>query len=111
AAKDRPITLKLLRGGKPVTVPVTAAMRKVEAPPTQEASLRVLLTAQPDLAGAVRYRNFVGGAVRYRNALAQPGSDDLRQRLEQVEKELNAVRAALDKINETLKADKGSKRD
>jgi membrane-associated protease RseP (regulator of RpoE activity) len=98
AAKDRPITLKLLRGGKPVTISVTAAMRQVEATPTQEASLLLFLKAQPNLAS-----RFVMSVP--------PESVDLRQRLDQVEKELNAVRAALDKINETLKADKGTKRD
>jgi uncharacterized protein YceH (UPF0502 family) len=42
-----------------------------------------------------------------RQSLLQDGqpadANDLRQRLEQLEKELAAVRATLDKINETLK--------
>ncbi len=37
-------------------------------------------------------------------------ANDLRQRLDHLEKELTAVRAALDKINETLKANQGNKR-
>jgi hypothetical protein len=38
-------------------------------------------------------------------------ANDLRQRLENLEKELAAVRAALDKLNETLKTNKGNKPD
>jgi hypothetical protein len=62
----------------------------------------MLLTAQPDRASRFVVRDVLS---------VPPESVDLRQRLDQVEKELNAVRAALDKINETLKADKGTKRD
>jgi membrane-associated protease RseP (regulator of RpoE activity) len=102
AAKDHPITLRLLRAGKPVVITVTAAMRKMEARTSQEASVVLWLAGQPNLASR---------AVRSRNVWWQPQSDDLRHRLELVEKELNAVRAALDKINETLKAEKKGKQD
>jgi hypothetical protein len=37
------------------------------------------------------------------------GGEDLRQRLDQLEKELKAVRAALDRIGEALKTDKPPK--
>jgi serine protease Do len=106
AAKHRPITLKLLHAGKPLTVSVTAAVRMAEADPAIETAVRFLLATRQPAEDLLLTR-----AARYRAALSQPESHDLRQRLDQVEKELNAVRAALDKINETLKAHKGTKRD
>ena len=123
AARDHQATLELLRAGKPVTIFVVAATRKVEAPPNPEAAYRLLFLNRTGPAGTFydlgnRTRSELGlvntiqsgpmdanGLLR--QTLAQTGqsadANDLRQRLDHLEKELAAVRAALDKINETLK--------
>ncbi len=97
--QDKPTTLKLLRGGKLLTLPITATIRQVEASPPQE---DVLFWRLADVA-TQRYINTASSAVA--------GADDLRQRLAQVENELKALRAAVDKLNETLRADKAKRRD
>jgi membrane-associated protease RseP (regulator of RpoE activity) len=116
AAKDQPTTLKLLRAGKPVTIPITGALRKVEASPSLDAYYRVLMLNQA--AETAAYRSTLAGklsglnlADRREKLAARAGGEDLRQRLEQVEQELKALRAAVDKVNETLKAVKAKKQD
>ena len=128
-AKDRPLQLKILRAGKHLTISVTAAMRKVEASPNSEAPYRVLLLnrSEGDLlryADVVRLglANIPQPALGTVNTVQSPlgtvntiqsgavDANDLRQRLDHLEKELSAVRAALDKINETLKTNQGNKR-
>jgi membrane-associated protease RseP (regulator of RpoE activity) len=129
AAQDNPTTLKILRAGKPVTISVLAATRKVEAYPNPEAAYRLLLLNQPQ-ADLIRFDvprlglvNTAQPALGTVNTVQSPSgtvntlqsgpvdANDLRQRLDHLEKELTAVRAALDKINETLKANQGNKRD
>ena len=104
-------------------------MRKVEASPNSEAPYRVLLLnrSEGDLlryADVVRLglANIPQPALGTVNTVQSPlgtvntiqsgpvDANDLRQRLDHIEKELSAVRAALDKINETLKANQGNKR-
>jgi serine protease Do len=105
AARDTPTTLKLLRAGKPVTVQVTGTVRKAEASPPRE-GVRILATdLQPMF---LANGNLVRQELPMRMWATADGTDDLRQRLDHLEKELKALREALDKINETLK---GAKRD
>jgi C-terminal processing protease CtpA/Prc len=94
ATGEKPTELKVLRGGKPVTIPVTPTVRVAEAAAAQE-TLRLWLT---DLEGANAERKAV--------AAWRLADDDVRARIDRLEKELQAIRAALDKINETLKSDK-----
>jgi C-terminal processing protease CtpA/Prc len=129
-AKDRPLQLKILRTGKHLTISVTAAARKVEASPNSEAAYRVFLlnrsegdllryadvarlalvnTPQPTLGTGNTVQSPLGTVNTIQSGAAD--ANDLRQRLDHLEKELTAVRAALDKINETLKAKNGNKRD
>ena len=112
AARDQPAYLKILRAAKPMSLSVTATTRKVETNPNLEATVRLYLNRSVPVETRLDYSTPIDAkVVRWRNALAVPAeTDDLRQRLDHVEKELNAVRAALDKINETLKSDKGTKR-
>jgi C-terminal processing protease CtpA/Prc len=102
-AKERPIQLQILRASKHLTFSVTAATKKVEANPNAETSYRLLFL-----------NRYEGDTIHYQLPVqnGQPAdANDLRQRLDHLEKELMAVRAALDKINETLKANQGNKRD
>jgi membrane-associated protease RseP (regulator of RpoE activity) len=121
AAQDHQVTLKILRAGKPLTISVLAATRKVEVPPNPDGAYRFLFLNRSapintiyGLANAPQYPTLVntiqsgpGDANFLRQTLVPNGQpadmNDLRQRLEQLEKELAAVRATLDKINETLK--------
>jgi C-terminal processing protease CtpA/Prc len=99
-AQDKPATLTLLRAGKRLTIQVTAAARKVQVSPDQE-SVRFWMVPQ------YRSWNRVYAArvlqPEWSKAGAPAGNDELRQRLDNLEKELKAVRSTLDKINETLK--------
>jgi C-terminal processing protease CtpA/Prc len=99
--QDRPTTLKVLQLGKAVTIPITATMRKVEISPSAEVSILYLTNERTPLVARLAGQTLAISA----------DNDDVRQRLDQVEKELNAVRATLDKIHETLKSGKGNKQD
>jgi C-terminal processing protease CtpA/Prc len=111
-AKERPIQLQILRAGKHLTFSVTAATKKVEANPNAETSYRLLfLNRYEGDAARLGLVNTIQ-SFPYTVQNGQPvDANDLRQRLDHLEKELTAVRAALDKINETLKANQGNKRD
>jgi serine protease Do len=107
ASRDKPTTLKIVRGGKPITMDVTAAVRKVEASQPQESLLLWMTRPQPVL----RYADVAH--LRHPDPEAKvwaltEGGDDVRQRLDRLEKEMQALRATLDKLNDTLK---GMKRD
>ena len=110
--KDKPTTLKILRGGKPMNISVTAATRKVEAGPAAD-SVDLLMVrpvyADPSLGTAgsfLRYSTIVDQDGRaYLNTInRQKRDDDIGQRLDQLEKELKALHETLDKINESLKS-------
>jgi serine protease Do len=104
AVRDTPTTLKLLRAGKPLTLAVTGAVRKVEASPYQEA-IRYWVTPRAPLNVYLQdYRELRDAAVLERAQVG--GAEDLRQRLDNLEKELKALREALDKVSEALKATK-----
>jgi len=131
AAQDKPTTLKVLRGGKPVLVEVTGAVRKVEVNPGEEGYRIWMLPYNNPLYGSMQVvRNegypttfaeiFTNNSVasgRYVDNVSilagapaarvvAAGGEDLRQRLDQLEKELKAVRAALDRIGEALKTER-----
>jgi serine protease Do len=122
AAQDKPSKLKVLRGGKPVLIEVTSAVRKVEVNPADDYYhvIRYITTADPaavyskyevDLSATGNlYKTYVLQDAPVARVLAA-GGDDLRQRLDQMEKELKAVRAALDRIGEALKTDKPPKKE
>jgi membrane-associated protease RseP (regulator of RpoE activity) len=112
ANRDTPTTLKLLRAGKPLTIPVSGTVRKVEASPPQEGYFRVLasdfqpihVTREPLLLSTnanVNQQN-----LRFWVGATATGTEDLPQRLDRLEKELKALREALDKVSEALKATK-----
>ena len=118
AAQEYVSALKILRAGKPMTINVLPATRKVEVSPNPEAGYRTLLlnTAEVDMARLALGTTIQSGPVVVadqflRQSLVQNGqsvdANELRRRLDHLEKELTAVHAALDKINETLKDKKG----
>jgi membrane-associated protease RseP (regulator of RpoE activity) len=103
--KDRPGTLKLLRAGKSLTLPVTAELRKVEGSPI-ELKLRYMTLAESKMPGAML--NLVGprGSM---SSVELPATEDVRQRLNHLEKELKDVHQALNRLNQALKTDKSKK--
>jgi membrane-associated protease RseP (regulator of RpoE activity) len=118
AAQDHPANLKILRAGKPIMIPVLAATRKVDVSPTLGGNeLLLYLNRDSPLRMIYDLPSIGQSGLTYQlgQNLVQNGqpadAGDLRQRLDHLEKELTAVRAALDKINETLKANKRSKGD
>jgi serine protease Do len=111
ATRDKPTTLTILRGGKPITIEVTAAVRKVEASQPQESLLLWTTRPQALLRYADRYADVVNHAhpdAATKVWALTEGGEDVRQRLDRLEKEMQALRATLDKLNDTLK---GMKRD
>jgi membrane-associated protease RseP (regulator of RpoE activity) len=117
-AKDHPTPLIYRHAGKRLILSITPATRKVEVPPNPDAAYRLLLLnrAEADVArlGLLNtVKSYPVDAYQLLSQNVQNGqpvdANDLRQRLDHLEKELTAVRAALDKINETLKAKNGNK--
>ncbi|HLJ95650.1 MAG TPA: PDZ domain-containing protein [Gemmataceae bacterium] len=112
-AQDKPTTLKLLRGGKPLTLPVTGSLRPVEPSAAQEDYRVWLLERQ--LGQAALKDNLSRSLITLRDlkrADSAVGSgEDLGQRLDHVEQELKALRAAIDKVNEALRTNKPAKPD
>jgi serine protease Do len=100
--RDAPTTVTVQRAGQLIRIPVTAAVRKVEAPGSQDA-LRYWARAALVQPRYVEAKNMLSGALT--QAVVE---QDVKQRLDHLEQELKALRAAIDKINETLK---GMKRD
>jgi serine protease Do len=110
--KNKPTTLKILRAGKPMNIPVAGATRKVETGPAADSVDLFMVRpvyADPSLARAndfLRYATLIdrGGKINVNEIYGQPREDELRQRLEQMEKELKALHETLEKINESLKS-------
>ena len=85
--KEKPSKLTLYRAGKPITIPVTAAVRKTQA------------AAERDLArlAVVQMTNQISGQ-QYLSILKQEEA----RRMDQLEKELSSLRDAVNKLTETL---------
>ena len=119
-AQDKPSKLKVLRGGKPVLIEVTSAVRKVEVSPADDYYHVIRYITTTDSAPFTsQYFTDLSAAAGLDRALVlqstprvlAAGGEDLRQRLDQLEKELKAVRAALDRIGDALKTDKPPKKE
>ena len=127
--QDKPTTVKLLRAGKTMTIPITAAVRKVEATPL-EASLIFLARQQnlmPSLNAAQPLQDYPYPFTITTNVLNRATSNASETRLlrEQIaglekelsslrkikdlEKELKSLQDSINKINDTLKANKSGK--
>jgi membrane-associated protease RseP (regulator of RpoE activity) len=114
STQDKPTMIKVLRAGKPVTIPVTAAVRKVEVNPSQEVDVVWTLNQVAPVSTRLRYLNHINAAERTaaaRMLAGGRGGDDLRQRLDVIEKDLKALQAAVAKLSESLKANKPANRD
>jgi C-terminal processing protease CtpA/Prc len=104
AVGNKPATLKLLRGGKPMTLSITPELRKVETAPYH---------------GAVRYWSVTPGYQPHGDfrmpghgyLQPQPGElhrwttqdDPVDQRLDRLDRELKALREAIDDVRTALK--------
>lgn len=108
AARDRRTIATILRGRKSVTIPITGAVRKVEAGPPQEPVGFWYLNRQTDRVAANLLYQSQNPQMKVRRLA---GSENLEQRLDHLEKELTALHQAVDKLNELLKAGKLSKPD
>lgn len=115
SAKDQPATLKILHHGNQVTLTITPIARKVEATVNLDTTYRLFLNrSHYPIAEFVSPAHVENGVrwlstlqkVKNPTASAPLENGDVRKQLERLEKELNEVRATLDKINETLKAKK-----
>jgi serine protease Do len=123
AIKTKSTTLKLLRSGKLIIVPITGAARTVTVPPSRE-TIHLWLMDQPQevlFRDGIRHsiRSFpLANAVDF-TAKGPVASEELKVRLDRVdnelkalrrieslEKELKELRQALEKVNESLKASK-----
>lgn len=122
AAQEKPLALKLLRGGKPLSLRVTPAARKVEAAMVSDALVQLwLIDQQPtllsrQLAAYVTPAGQVDGLVRValdRLQRLEHLEQELKalRRIESLEKELKALHQAMEKIHETLRAGQAPKRD
>ncbi len=108
AVGEQPTTLKLVRAGKPLTLTITAATRPVETASTGDA---VILSFNRYLATEPATRNRVNLNALYANdngvlADVGPAGDDVRARLERVEKELKAIHVALERLGTAGKGEK-----
>jgi C-terminal processing protease CtpA/Prc len=107
-AEGQSMRVRLLHGGKSVTLTVTPVARKVDAQANYDRTMRLFLNRSTSPASvllqSIGRENDQTQALR--QWITQPApteAEDVRQRLEHLEKELNGIRAALDRISETLK--------
>jgi membrane-associated protease RseP (regulator of RpoE activity) len=114
AVKDQPTPLTLLRGGTTVRLSITAAVRDVEIVPSQFKNVRVWFVDQADAAAKDPLAAWQAAQVHFAGLATEtpkPEAEELRQRLNQVENELKALRAALEKLNQTIKDGQGAKKE
>jgi C-terminal processing protease CtpA/Prc len=123
AGQDKPTTLRILRGGKPLVIPIMGAVRKVEASPSQDReAVRLWVFDHEAPTNPSLVLNQRRDARLALSTLA--GTDPVGQRLdhlerelkalrrlEAVEKELKALREAVDRLHESVKAGRGTKGD
>jgi C-terminal processing protease CtpA/Prc len=98
--KDTPSTLKLLRAGKVLTVPITGAVRKVQVSSSSSSDkIATWIDADSQFINRI-YANNVVTQGRY--ALLKKREQEQAVRQVQVEKELKALRERVDKLIEIL---------
>jgi membrane-associated protease RseP (regulator of RpoE activity) len=105
---NKPIQIKILRAGEPLTIRLTAAARKVETSPQQEA-LRLWFSppqspvqGQPGNVGVLWQKNPSPGSEVLWRAVVPPASVELEQRLDRLDKQLQALHR-IDGIEKQLK--------
>lgn len=104
AGRDAPTALQVLRAGKPLTVPVTPGIRKVDAGPPSAANLRFYVV--PDRQRTVWAINSYNVAHPVVAPLVpDAGSEEVRHRLDRLEKEMKALRESIDRLVNQLKPD------
>jgi serine protease Do len=103
AAGDKTTSLKLLRGGKTLTVTITPELWKVDSSPHQM-SLR--LWSVPDIHhphGAFD-RQEPGRAIARGNVRITQNAEPAASRLDHLDRELNALRLAIEELRDAFKA-------
>lgn len=101
AGQDKPTTIKLIRGGKALSISVTPAVRKVELTAAVEA------TRLYPLIGLARMNRYQSKLLMMEPNTATGQSVDantLQEQVTQLQQEMKALRETMDKINESLKA-------
>jgi serine protease Do len=110
AAGNKAATLKLLRAGKPMALTITPELRKVESGPHHEAlrfwydkgSLRPHLDLKYSGHPPLEWRA---------NVQRTPGDDAVDKRLDHLDRELKALRQAIDELRAGLKTGKSKDED
>ncbi len=90
----KPSNLTVLRAGKPITVPITAAVRKAEAAVRQDLARLAFLQTQTELADYTALYKL------------EQTRQDSTQRLTHLEKEVESLRKAIDKLTDSLNKSK-----
>lgn len=109
--RDKPVYVKVLRPGQTLALPIKAEMRKVDITITAE-GLRLLFVDQGKLMHDVQWKiaGPTGDLLLRQNPDHQKENKDLK-RIEELDKELKALRQAVEKLNEVLKTNKTEKHD
>lgn len=97
--RETATTLKLLRAGKPLTIPITGALRKVQADSTAD----FYRFAMIDLQSQLDARRAHAIATKVDEKRSASADKELNQRIDQLEKELKALRDTAEKLKESLK--------
>ena len=106
AARDKPTPLTLLRAGKTITVEVTPEPREAEADAEREA-VRLWTLGHQAHPEWYRGSNFAFPTLgRPVPSQAVPQADATGRRLEALDKELKALREAVEELRDTLKTSK-----
>lgn len=108
--RDKPVYVKVLHG-QTLALPIKAEMRKVDITITAE-GLRLLFVDQGKLMHDVQWKiaGPTGDLLLRQNPDHQKENKDLK-RIEELDKELKALRQAVEKLNEVLKTNKTEKHD
>jgi predicted metalloprotease with PDZ domain len=99
AEKDKATTLKVLRGGKIVTLPITGAVRKAQGEAAyKDYVMQRLITDGNDNAAALGIQFLDAARLGSRGSNAN-ADGKLLERLDRLEKEVKALREALEAAN------------
>jgi membrane-associated protease RseP (regulator of RpoE activity) len=109
AAGNKAATLKLLRGGKPMTLTITPELRKVESAPHHEA-LRFWYNNSLHPHVDLKYSGHPRLEWRS-NVQRTPSDDSVDKRLDHLDRELKALRQAIDELRAGLKTGKSKDED
>lgn len=105
-AKGAIVTLDVMRAGKPLTIQITPAVRRVDtASQTSNTVDLLLLQGQPSFESRIINLDTTLGRLSHGGLAVDPtpsSAADVRQRLVQVEKELKTIRGLIERIDASV---------